>query len=486
MAGGVAAEPPPARAGAVTAERWALAGLLALALALRLVDLGDGLWYDEIVTLVNYVRRPLGDIVTTYDSQNQHLLYSIMARVSVSAFGESAWALRLPAALAGVLSLWAVVAFGRRVVSAREALLAALLLAVSYHHVWFSQNARGYTMLLAGTLAGTAALLALMEPDQAGAARRRVAAFALVTALTLYTHVTAAFVVAAQGLVWLTLVAAGRTDRPSRGRVLTAFAAAGVLALLVYLPVLSQFVTTLTRPTMAGVAVEWKNPLWLVAETARGLSQGVPGGWPVLVAGVVVFGTGVASCALRAPAALGLMVLPVVLTAAAMLATAHNLWPRLFFFAAGFAALIVVRGGFAVSERLLPRNGRALATAGCLLAAFASAVTVPRAWAPKQDYAGAAAYLAAQAGPRDGVAVVDMTRFPYQRWLGETWPAVTTAADLAALEAASERTWVLTTMPTRLAAVAPDVWATLQRSYREAARFPGTLGGGAIIVMVNR
>src|SRR5262245_6487943 len=70
------------------AELGALACILALGFALRWIGLGAGLWYDEIETLVRYVRQPLAHIVTTYDSQNQHLFYSVLARLSVVALGD--------------------------------------------------------------------------------------------------------------------------------------------------------------------------------------------------------------------------------------------------------------------------------------------------------------------------------------------------------------------------------------------------------------
>ncbi|MCC6407985.1 MAG: hypothetical protein IT453_12550, partial [Planctomycetes bacterium] len=68
--------------------------LLALAAALRLHDLSNQLWFDEIDTLVHYARRPLGQVLTTFDSQNQHLLYSVLARISCVTFGDGAFALR--------------------------------------------------------------------------------------------------------------------------------------------------------------------------------------------------------------------------------------------------------------------------------------------------------------------------------------------------------------------------------------------------------
>ena len=71
--------------------------LLAAATVVRLIDLNDGPWFDKLLTIVRYVRLPLGQILTTFDTKNQHVLYSILAHGSVALFGESIWALRLPA-----------------------------------------------------------------------------------------------------------------------------------------------------------------------------------------------------------------------------------------------------------------------------------------------------------------------------------------------------------------------------------------------------
>ena len=90
----------------ITAGDLAVVGVcLTVALALRLHALGNGLWYDEIQTLVSYIRLPLSRIITTFDSPNQHPVYSISARLQVSLFGQSPWALRLPAALFGFPTL---------------------------------------------------------------------------------------------------------------------------------------------------------------------------------------------------------------------------------------------------------------------------------------------------------------------------------------------------------------------------------------------
>ena len=145
--------------------------VLVAALIVRLNDLGDGLWYDEIDTLVHYARQPFGYIVSTFDSKNQHVLYSLLAHWSIAAFGDSAWALRLPAVLLGVASIAALAWFGVIVTSRAEAIAASALLALSYHHVWFSQNARGYTGLMLATLIASGLLVRMTS---ATTSRRRL------------------------------------------------------------------------------------------------------------------------------------------------------------------------------------------------------------------------------------------------------------------------------------------------------------------------
>ena len=480
---GPSAESPPAIPS--SGSRMVLAGLLIIGLALRLHDLGVGLWFDEIQTMVDYVRLPLGQILSTYDSQNQHMLYSVLARLSVDLFGDSGWSLRLPAALMGTASLWATYRLASRLTSEREALLATLLLTVSYHHVWFSQNARGYSGLLLFSLLGTEAFLRLTGPSQAG--WKTAVFYATCMALAIYTHVTAAFVVVAHAVIALVIWwRQGRSLTTPVRRALAGIILTGTFSLQLYALVLPQFFDTLLTPTMAGTDTAWKDPLWLLTETLNGLARGLPGGWIVLVGGLVVAGAGLWSYARQSLTVVSLFVLPGVITMFAVLAMSHNLWPRFFFFSAGFAVMIAVRGGFTISRLLFKTRGELLATAAMVLVAVGSALTVPRAWQPKQDYAGAAGFVEARRAPEDVIVTVDLTRYPYARYFGKSWDEVDNLAALEAAEGQHARTWVVYTFPIRLAAVQPEIWSRLESRYDTAAVFPGSVGGGAIVVLVSR
>ncbi|MDQ3697861.1 MAG: glycosyltransferase family 39 protein, partial [Gemmatimonadota bacterium] len=451
--------------------------------------LGEGLWYDEITSLVKYARAPAGAILTTFDSQNQHLLYSLMAHGSIGALGDTAWALRLPAVVFGVGSLWATYWFGTLVTSKREALLAAALLTVSYHHVWFSQNARGYTGLLFFTLVSTALFVRLLRAREARGWGLAIA-YAAASALGAYTHTSAVFVTTAHFLVWAWLAwrARGHGLGTAAWLPLAGFVLAGTISIQLYAPVLPQLLVTATKPTMSGVQTEWKNPLWFLAESVRGLATGVPGGMVAIAGASVVGGAGLVSYWRRSAPVVVVMLLPAFLTATVMLLTEHNLWPRLFFFAAGFAVLIAVRGIYALAALALPPRAlfaQRLATAAIALLAIGSAAILPRAWRPKQDFVAARDFVESSRAAGDAVVAVDLTRFPYERWLATGWRTAASAAELEAIEAGHGRTWLVYTFPARLRATEPDLWSRIQGAYTPAAEFPGTVGGGAVIVMVR-
>ena len=86
-------------------QAFVLTAILLIGAALRIYGLISGLWYDEIVTLVESVRPSLREIVTHFPSNNDHLLYSVLGHLSIGIFGEHAWSLRPPAFVFGVLSL---------------------------------------------------------------------------------------------------------------------------------------------------------------------------------------------------------------------------------------------------------------------------------------------------------------------------------------------------------------------------------------------
>jgi hypothetical protein len=466
----------------------AIAAILAVGAAARLLFLDAELWFDEIDTLVNRVREPFLQMVTSYTSQNHHPLYSLLARTAYLLTGGADWAIRLPAALFGVASLWATFHFGRRVATRAEALCATLLLAVSYHHVWFSQNARGYTGMLFFVVVGTWAILRLVE-DDADRPARLVWLYAWSMALATYTHLTASLVVIGH-LLSLGMLALGNRRTYSYRRLAWPAAAvvlSGIVALALYSVTLPQVLAEVLRPTAGGASMEWTSPRWLITETLRVISSGIPGGIAVALTALAVMLVGSVSYARQSLPAFLLMTVPIPVTAAATFALEHNLWPRFFFFAAAFIVLIAMRGGFVVARTVFRARGEPVAVAGAVAMALLSTLTLPRAWAPKQRFAEAAAFVESQRRDGDRVVAVDIAGFVYARHQPQReWLATNSLDALLQAERSGGRTFVLYTFLPRLRAVFPDLSQhLLGERYREERVFPATVGAGEIHVLVR-
>ena len=468
---------PPPRYGTL------LVVLLLVGLGLRLYGLGLGLWYDEITAYVKYVRMPVGEILTTFDSENQHMFYTLLAHGCVGLFGDSGWAVRLPAVGFGVGSLWGVYLLGRHLFSEREALLGTALLTFSYHHIWFSQNARGYTgLMFFAVLASWAFLLAWKT-------RRRKwwTIYALMVALGNFTHLTMIFVVTAHVVMYLMMrwSSGDFSDRRTWIESLWGFGLGGLLTVQCYALVLPQILDTIGQTTRVQA---WNNPLWTVLELLRGLQLGVTGGLLALGAGVIVVGWGGWILLKENPMAIGFFALPAILGSALVIGMGHPLWPRFFFFLAGFSALILVRAIMIFGEKLVAlwSEKRALgANIGvgiCVGFIGLSAVTAHGAYAPKQDFEGAIVYVENHRGPKDIVVTAGLAKFPYKKFFQTDWVVAEDLKTLNGIRSHANRTWLVVTMPIHLEAYHPGIARVSESEFELVKKFPGTLGNGTVYI----
>ncbi len=473
----------PRLAPADAAEWVALVAVVVGACLLRLHSLTSGLWYDEIMTFVYYGDLGIAEAMTTYNSQNQHFIYTLSWKLLLLVFDERAVALRLPAVGFGVASIVAVYLLAAQTIGRREGIAAAALMALSYHHVWFSQNARGYTALMFfGILASVLLVRAMRVPGPG-----RWAAYAASVALGAYTQPAMVFIAGGQFVTFLihgTRARHGRPAQPFLGFVY-GFVLSGVLTVALYAPVLPQFLATSARH--GGLADQWTNPVWGLLELLRGMGVGGVGG-AVLAVGGLVFAAGCLRLFARNAVLVELFFFPVLITLAATLATSHHVWPRLFVFSLGHALLIAVAGAMQIGDfgvRLLGAPRRLAPALGGLGVGAACAVfslALPTAYLPKQDFEGALAYVRENLAPGDNVALLGITINPYMHYYPTGWPWTGTAAELDQVRRSADRTWVLYFFPEALRAGHPDVAATVEQDFVTVAEFGGTLGGGTIFV----
>jgi uncharacterized membrane protein len=144
--------------------------VIALGACLRVYRIGaQPLWVDEAWSL-RFAQRSLTQLwswSSLVDPGNPPLYYSLLHGWLV--LGDSEAILRLLSAVFGVSTIALVYALGRTIRDHRLGLVGALLFAISPFQIWYSQEARGYSLLTFGaTSAMLGAAYLLRHPERSG------------------------------------------------------------------------------------------------------------------------------------------------------------------------------------------------------------------------------------------------------------------------------------------------------------------------------
>lgn len=209
--------------------------LLAAGAGLRLFMLKEPVTYDEAFTHTYFAARPFGQIIGDYSYPNNHILHTLLVKISTALFGIGQVQLRLPALAAGMLALPLFYLFARAMFNRYIALMALALVASSGGLIEYSTLARGYSITW---LCMTVALLLgrhLAKRDSTPSALLLALACAMGT-WSVTTMVYAALAVYAW--VGLYLASKYRTSLNRRLRkLLLSLGCYVVLTLLLYAPV---------------------------------------------------------------------------------------------------------------------------------------------------------------------------------------------------------------------------------------------------------
>lgn len=128
-------------------SRHSLLSILALASLVRLVGLGyECLWYDEAFTS-KIASLPLLRALEALAGDIHPPLYYMFEWVTVRVLGNNAFALRLPSAIFGVLVVYQVYRVAQLTLNEKLVSWSALAVAVMPVQLYYSQEARMYTLL---------------------------------------------------------------------------------------------------------------------------------------------------------------------------------------------------------------------------------------------------------------------------------------------------------------------------------------------------
>ena len=213
---GLSATPAPRAEPRLGKVPLALAGLVLLGAVLRLAGLGaEPLWLDEAFSW-RWAHLPLAELWgAAARTETNPPLWFTLERWVLLTLGDGEATLRLPAALLGVAAIPLAFLAGRSLAGPVGGLGAALLVASDPLLVAYAQEARGYSLLVAGTLLVLWSTVEL-APDRRGSGDDRAGrggpwlpalAYASGATLAIYAHNTGVLVPLlanlAVALLWL-------------------------------------------------------------------------------------------------------------------------------------------------------------------------------------------------------------------------------------------------------------------------------------------
>jgi len=214
-------------------EKLALLAATLVGLGVRAFFLAQPMRLDEAYTFLYYLNDGLNPFY--YNVPNNHVLHTLLAKLTVMLGGMNPVAIRFPAFVAGVLCIPAVF-FVAKSFHKNAGPLAAFGMALFPYMILYSTMARGYSLIVLLTLALIlVGKLYLEKPSLAGCVL-----IALLSALGLFTIPTMAFVLAGiYPWLWLSLWIKSRSPLTSlRDFLLPTLLMTTLLTVLFYIPVL--------------------------------------------------------------------------------------------------------------------------------------------------------------------------------------------------------------------------------------------------------
>lgn len=199
------------RAGQDVLRRFWLVLTIACVVALTAINVyraaTQSITHDEAVTCERYARGPLYRLVSSTDANN-HIIHSLLCRLTVGLCGPSELALRAPSLAGGLFFLCMLVRIGWRTWGpSLTALLAVLVLGLNPLVLDFLSIARGYSLALAFWAAALDQLLTAWQRLDASANPdpylRRASRW---LALAVLGNLTFALAAVALGVCWAVIV----------------------------------------------------------------------------------------------------------------------------------------------------------------------------------------------------------------------------------------------------------------------------------------
>ena len=169
--------------------------IMAIALLLRLIFIGQSLWLDEAIEALALMGKQ-GPLLTYALGDYQPPLYHFIGYLFTHLFGYSELVLRLPSLISGILTVYFLIKIGEYLASKQVGLVAGILAATNPLLIYYSVEGRTYAMTTFFVTASFYYFLRLLKTKNL----KFSVLYSLFTILFIWTSYLSWFVLLVQGL----------------------------------------------------------------------------------------------------------------------------------------------------------------------------------------------------------------------------------------------------------------------------------------------
>lgn len=222
-------------------ENYLLITILVIAAILRIYHIDfQSVWLDEIHSINE--ASPKNTVSEMFDAlmiaEPHPPLYFLLLHFSFKIFGYTTFVARVLSAMIGIAGVFSIYLLGKELYSKKVGVTAAILIAFNYFHIYYSQDARMYSLLfLMTTLSFYYLINFIKNPTY-----KSSILYAVFAALMIYCHFFALFALFSQYLILLYFII--KPFKISGKKFFIFCLLSGIVTLLLYIPTYKLFLKT--------------------------------------------------------------------------------------------------------------------------------------------------------------------------------------------------------------------------------------------------
>jgi len=173
-----------------------LSFIILLGICLRVYNLSSqSIWYDEAQSIAVSGAKLSYISTRTYHTPP---FYFILLKCWTGLFGKSEFAVRFLSVIFGALSILLIYKVGRDLLDRKVGLYSAFILSVSMFHIYYSQEARSYSLFVFLTILSMLLFIKIMKKNKT----KTFVFYIIVNSLLVFTHILGLFVLVFQNLYY--------------------------------------------------------------------------------------------------------------------------------------------------------------------------------------------------------------------------------------------------------------------------------------------